>query len=268
MSVRVLCPSCQTPHGIAERLLGKRISCPNCQAPIQMPSREAWEQAQELKRARKAAAVNTLAISTAKAVPAEIDETESIPEALPIGESADLSVPSAIPLATVQPDAPKQTKPAPAEDEDLPYEKPKNRDTTEMDMTPMIDVTFLLLIFFVVTASFQIQKAMEVPKSKSDAPSAKSDPTPQDQIDEITIQIDSNNTFMVLLPDGEHEVMGKQNLISTLKEARGGFDTDAPLRLVIKAHVDSKHRSVVDALDAGAEVRFTELQLMEVEEFD
>src|SRR5688572_20269137 len=29
----------------------------------------------------------------------------------------------------------------------------------EMDMTPMVDVTFLLLIFFMVTASFTMQKS-------------------------------------------------------------------------------------------------------------
>ncbi len=33
-------------------------------------------------------------------------------------------------------------------EEALVFEKKKSRDDTEMDMTPMVDVTFLLLIFF------------------------------------------------------------------------------------------------------------------------
>ena len=37
------------------------------------------------------------------------------------------------------------------------------REEEEMDMTPMVDVTFLLLIFFMVTAAFSVQKVIEVP---------------------------------------------------------------------------------------------------------
>ncbi len=37
----------------------------------------------------------------------------------------------------------------------------------EIDMTPMIDCVFLLLIFFLVTASFALQKALEVPAPNS-----------------------------------------------------------------------------------------------------
>ncbi|MCG8448481.1 MAG: biopolymer transporter ExbD, partial [Pirellulales bacterium] len=33
----------------------------------------------------------------------------------------------------------------------------------DMDLTPMVDVTFLLLIFFMITAAFALQKALEVP---------------------------------------------------------------------------------------------------------
>ena len=39
----------------------------------------------------------------------------------------------------------------------------KDDSDNEVDMTPMIDCVFLLLIFFLVTASFQLQKALEIP---------------------------------------------------------------------------------------------------------
>ena len=45
------------------------------------------------------------------------------------------------------------------------------RAPAEMDMTPMVDVTFLLLIFFMVTAAFAMQKSFHVPTPKSDQPS-------------------------------------------------------------------------------------------------
>ena len=34
-------------------------------------------------------------------------------------------------------------------------------EESEMDITPMVDVTFLLLIFFMITASFAMQKSLE-----------------------------------------------------------------------------------------------------------
>ncbi|HUG70447.1 MAG TPA: biopolymer transporter ExbD [Pirellulaceae bacterium] len=41
---------------------------------------------------------------------------------------------------------------------------------SESDMTPMVDVTFLLLIFFMVTAAFAMQRSMVVPKPGPEGP--------------------------------------------------------------------------------------------------
>ncbi|MFZ4471051.1 MAG: ExbD/TolR family protein, partial [Pirellula sp.] len=38
----------------------------------------------------------------------------------------------------------------------------------DMDMTPMVDVTFLLLIFFMITASFSSEKVFEKPPPLSE----------------------------------------------------------------------------------------------------
>ncbi|OHB78713.1 MAG: hypothetical protein A2V98_07195 [Planctomycetes bacterium RBG_16_64_12] len=39
-------------------------------------------------------------------------------------------------------------------------------DTTEMDITPMIDITFLLLIFFLVCSTANVQTAVELPPAR------------------------------------------------------------------------------------------------------
>lgn len=41
--------------------------------------------------------------------------------------------------------------------------KKKQNDEAELDITPMIDVTFLLLIFFMVTSTMEQQKQVDVP---------------------------------------------------------------------------------------------------------
>src|ERR1044071_9219275 len=55
--------------------------------------------------------------------------------------------------------------------------RPKRRVGIRIDMTPMVDVAFLLLIFFMVTTVFRTPKALEInlpPKDlKTDVPESK-----------------------------------------------------------------------------------------------
>ena len=47
-----------------------------------------------------------------------------------------------------------------------PLLKQKSREDAEMDITPMIDITFLLLIFFLVCSTPDQQTAIELPKAR------------------------------------------------------------------------------------------------------
>ncbi len=62
--------------------------------------------------------------------------------------------------------------------------KPKRRLSAKLDMAPMIDIVFLLLIFFMLTANFMTQEGIKI-----NLPNAKSI-TPQSE-EEITVYIDS-----------------------------------------------------------------------------
>jgi len=62
--------------------------------------------------------------------------------------------------------------------------KPNRRLSAKLDMTPMIDIVFLLLIFFMLTANFMTQEGIKI-----NLPNAKSI-TPQSE-EEITVYINS-----------------------------------------------------------------------------
>ena len=47
----------------------------------------------------------------------------------------------------------------------------KNQDETDIDMTPMLDIVFIMLIFFIVTASFLKEAGIEVNRPDSTNPS-------------------------------------------------------------------------------------------------
>jgi len=116
----------------------------------------------------------------------------------------------------------------------------------ELDMTPMVDVTFLLLIFFMVTASFTLQKSLEQNHAKSEDPSpnpVEPDPNPPD--DFVEILIDQTNTFYVTTrSEDEVECPSDSEMRSRVRDA---IQSDGARRLVIIAHVDSLHRKVITA---------------------
>lgn len=142
----------------------------------------------------------------------------------------------------------------------------QKRDQGELDMTPMVDVTFLLLIFFMVTASFSLQKSIRVPQQNSDLPSPAPPVHRDDSLDPITLNVAENGAFLVMAAHWERETPGKQNLITTLKQAMGSNKDD--MRLDIKVHENAKLQMLVDALDAGTIAGFHEIQIAEVDSFD
>lgn len=98
--------------------------------------------------------------------------------ALPPGESRWMKIPVAL-VHTGQepiPVAPAATKVSAAEWVPMEQEgrlikpEPEGEDPADMDMTPMIDVTTLLLIFFLVGGVFMLQADIELPKSKTGTP--------------------------------------------------------------------------------------------------
>jgi len=141
----------------------------------------------------------------------------------------------------------------------------------DMDMTPMVDVTFLLLIFFMITASFSSEKVFEKPPPLLDS-SSKPPDKPPDQSDTVRVQIDEFNAYTVIFSTGdEREASSKQDLLLALGEARAEASSgkeDEVLKLLVDAHEECIHASIVAALDAGREAGFGSLSVTVVEEFE
>ena len=134
----------------------------------------------------------------------------------------------------------------------------------ELDMTPMVDVVFLLLIFFMVTASFTLQKSIEQPPSKIEDPSTNVIEEPEDEDDYVEVIIDQTNTYYVTSRDAEEvEAPSDREMRDRMRDARR--TTGAP-RLIINAHVDSMHRKVVTVWDAGNAAGFEQIEMRTMEE--
>lgn len=137
----------------------------------------------------------------------------------------------------------------------------------ELDLTPMVDVTFLLLIFFMVTAAFALQKALEVPPMQEDENQTQ---TVEDlEKDAFVVRVDGDNVFWISAPlwPEEQRATSIQEMLVKLREARDEKHT-GPARLLVQANGDARHEFVVAALDAGTGVGMEEIQLMSYEEGD
>ena len=137
------------------------------------------------------------------------------------------------------------------------------RDETEMDMTPMVDVTFLLLIFFMVTAAFTTQKALPLPTPKPDEPSTNAVPQDDKDPSELTVTINSLNTYEVVSSEFEAEAPSEHEMRLKVREAMAG--SAKPTKMLIKAHVDAAHERVVAAMDAATQSGLS-IQYMTIEE--
>jgi len=134
----------------------------------------------------------------------------------------------------------------------------------ELDLTPMVDVTFLLLIFFMVTAAFALQKSIEVPPIGDETAAAQ---TVQElEQDSIVIRIDGDNVFWVGAPkwESEQRAPSVQEMQVKLREARDG----GPANLLVQANGDARYGRVVSVLDAGSGVGMEKISLMTYEEGD
>lgn len=136
-----------------------------------------------------------------------------------------------------------------------------------IDMTPMVDVTFLLLIFFMVTAAYNLQKSIEVPPpdKQQSAQEARTLEDIEKDDDYVIIEVRGDNTVWV----NEREAPSRQELLSILREARegpAGTDSRGPTSVLVLADGDAWHETVVMALDAGNAVGMENVRLASFKE--
>ncbi len=241
MSVKVKCTSCEAVFAVHERVLGSTIGCPRCDFKLTLPSAEEHAEFQravaekarlaekERKRAEKRARMAQLA---AQAIEVQPNGFKSPPVKR----------------------RPKR-------------EREHEGHEEAWDITPMVDVVFLLLIFFMLTASFSIQKVIRTGRQLSDQPSsnASSDKDPENA--GPVVQVDEFNSYAVVSADDREEVGSKQDLIVALVRIKEQSSGDEMETLTVQAHEESTHGAVVGALDAGRAAKFNRFKTVMVEQF-
>ena len=124
----------------------------------------------------------------------------------------------------------------------------QRKEDLDVNITPLIDIVFLLLIFFMVSTTFERESEIDVtlPEAAIDAP--------HEQSEVIEIVISSQGEFYV---NGKR-VINKQ--VATLKQAllKVANGREDP-RIIISADAKATHQSVVTVMDAARQLGFVHL---------
>jgi biopolymer transport protein ExbD len=130
----------------------------------------------------------------------------------------------------------------------------RSDERVDVNLTPLIDVVFLLLIFFMVSTTFDRNAKLKVELPEA---SAK---TEQQLEDPVVITIDVKGNYFI----NDRQVVNTQ--LETLKIALQktmADKTDVPL--VLRADANTPHQSVVRAMDAASQLGLTRLSIATIE---
>lgn len=137
--------------------------------------------------------------------------------------------------------------------------RPKKRVAIRIDMTPFVDIAFLLLIFFMVTTVFRAPQAMEVNLPPADAVVE----VPESNV--LTLFIDEDESF--------YYRMGTGDLVSTaMKDLEELFIENSKLNpeliILAKLHRNARYEIMVDVMDELEIAGMSRFSLIPMEQED
>ena len=123
-------------------------------------------------------------------------------------------------------------------------------DDVNINLTPLIDVVFLLLIFFMVSTTFSRETQLSV-----DLPEAEGQ-VKESSEEEIEILIDEGGTYRV---NGQGLVDNRMRTLQAAIYKISAGDTTMPM--IITADAQAAHQDVVRAMDAAGQMGFVHLSI-------
>ena len=127
----------------------------------------------------------------------------------------------------------------------------RRRDEVSLDMTPLIDAVFLLLIFFAVATTFskETRLGIDLPEADGQPPSAARDA--------IEVSVSESGEFAV---NGSPLVNSERATLKEALAAAAAGRKDLPFFLT--ADAKAMHQNVVTVMDVAGELGFSNLSIV------
>lgn len=132
----------------------------------------------------------------------------------------------------------------------------KPRENVEIGLAPLIDVVFILLLFFVVTTTFTRETQLKIDLPEADSAT----PVQETQLKQLEVTIAADGSYAL---NGQQLVKSDLATLSSALQKESGGDSSLPL--VISADARTPHQAVITAMDAAGKLGFAQLRITTVE---
>ncbi|GAC16964.1 ExbD/TolR family protein [Aliiglaciecola lipolytica] len=122
-------------------------------------------------------------------------------------------------------------------------------DEAQIDMTPMLDIVFIMLIFFIVTTSFVKEAGLMANRPK--APDA---PPPPSNAKTLAIRIDQQGTIVM-----DNREVDIRRVVANIQSFLAENNTDSA---AIQAHPKTKHGIVVEVMNQAKEAGIDKVSIL------
>ena len=134
--------------------------------------------------------------------------------------------------------------------------QPKDHEEPEMNLTSLIDVVLLLLIFFMLSTKFVDESRIEL-----QLPQASREPAAAQKNDPIEVAVTASGEYRV---NGQTLINTSPATLSAAVSKLAGESRDIPI--TIRADARATHQSVVTAMDVLGRLGFRAISIATVNE--
>ena len=134
--------------------------------------------------------------------------------------------------------------------------RPRQKEEPDLNLTSLIDVVLLLLIFFMVSTTFVDESRLKI-----QLPQAGADTAPPQKTEPIEVAVTASGEFRV---DGKTLLNTSPATLSAAVAKVAGTRRDVPI--TIRADARATHQSVVTAMDVVGRLGFRAINIATVNE--
>lgn len=130
----------------------------------------------------------------------------------------------------------------------------RKKDESNIDLTPMLDVVFILLIFFVVTATFLSETAIDAASSDNENP-----PPPEQPPEErnILVELGANNEIRF---NGEPRAVLESQVRANIDRLKA---ENPAASVIIQPHDNSNVQTLTLVMDAARQSGIMDISIIE-----
>ncbi|MCF7971895.1 MAG: biopolymer transporter ExbD [Methylococcaceae bacterium] len=121
----------------------------------------------------------------------------------------------------------------------------KKKQPLEVSLTPMIDVVFLLLIFFMVTTTFSKETSIKIQLPQAEGQAIEADTKV------LTLTIDKSGQFFI-----NDRALQDKSLATLNSELNTAFGMNKQMPLVINADANAPVQAAISVLDVANHIGF------------